>query len=147
MNEVLDLPQTREYQRMPYAGFWIRVGAALIDSIIVGVVNFAIAKAFIPGYAFMETNWPATAVSLITGIAYYVVMESSEKQGTLGKMALNLKVGKANGERISFANALGRYFAKYISAMILFIGYMMVGWDDKKQGLHDKIANTYVFEA
>ena len=146
MNEILDLPQTREYQRMPYAGFWIRVGAAVIVSIVVGAVNFGISKAFISGYSFMETNWTATGISVVTGIAYYVLMESSEKQGTLGKMALNLKVGKANGERISPANALGRYFGKYVSAIILGIGYMMVGWDDKKQGLHDKIANTYVFE-
>jgi uncharacterized RDD family membrane protein YckC len=147
MNEILDLPQAIEQRRLPYAGFWIRVGAYLVDGILLGIVNFAIAKAFISDYSFMEPNLAATGINSVLGIAYFVLMESSEKQATLGKMLLNLKVGKANGERLSVANALGRYFAKIISALILCIGFMMVGWDDKKQGLHDKIANTYVFEA
>ena len=81
------------------------------------------------------------------GIVYVVGMESSSRQATLGKMAVGIKVGNAEGEQLSFANALGRYFAKIVSAIILYIGFMMVGWDKKKQGLHDKIASTYVFYA
>ena len=62
-------------------------------------------------------------------------------------MAVGIKVGDQNGEQISFGNALGRYFSKILSALILLIGFMMVGWDEKKQGLHDKIAGTFVFYA
>lgn len=147
MNEILDLPQTHEVRKLPYAGFWIRVGAYFIDAIILGIVDFGIGKAFIPAYAFLETNWTANLISLVLGIAYFTLMESSEKQGTLGKMALNLRVGDRNGQQISVANALGRYLGKIVSAVIFCIGFMMVGWDDKKQGLHDKMADTYVFEA
>ncbi len=52
-------------------------------------------------------------------------MESSSRQATLGKMALSMKVTDLQGNRISFARATGRHFAKYISAMILLIGYIM----------------------
>lgn len=146
MDEILDLPQQQEFQQRHYAGFWIRVGAYLIDTIILGVANYAIGIVSTIGYNLMDSDWRGNLVSLALGLMYFSVMESSEKQATLGKMALNLKVGDANGQRISLSNALGRYLAKIISAVILCIGFMMVGWDDKKQGLHDKIANTFVYE-
>jgi uncharacterized RDD family membrane protein YckC len=60
---------------------------------------------------------------------------------------LGLKVTTTNGERISFGQATGRHFGKYISTIILFIGYLMMIWDDKKQTLHDKMANTLVVKA
>lgn len=72
-------------------------------------------------------------------------MESSVGQGTIGKMIVGIKVGDADGNQISFGNALGRYFAKILSFLILCIGFMMAGWDEKKQALHDKLADTYVF--
>ncbi len=92
----------------------------------------------------MQSNPLATVVSLVVNLSYFIVMESSEKQGTLGKMAVGVKVVDANGDRISVGAAVGRYFAKILSGLILLIGFMMVGWDDKKQGLHDKLAGTYV---
>jgi uncharacterized RDD family membrane protein YckC len=52
-----------------------------------------------------------------------------------------------NGHRISFANASGRFFGKYVSAIILLIGYLMMLWDDKKQTLHDKMAGTLVVKS
>jgi uncharacterized RDD family membrane protein YckC len=72
-------------------------------------------------------------------------MESSASQGTLGKMAVGIRVGDHEGEQITWPNALGRFFAKFLSSMIFYIGFMMAGWDNKKQGLHDKLADTYVF--
>ncbi len=87
------------------------------------------------------------AISIAIGLAYFAGFESSEKQATLGKQAVGIKVGNANGEQITFANALGRYFGKIISGLLLGIGFMMVGWDDRKQGIHDKLADTYVFYA
>jgi uncharacterized RDD family membrane protein YckC len=71
-------------------------------------------------------------------------MESSERQATFGKIALGIKVTDLNGDRISFAKASGRHFAKIISAIILLIGYIMAAFDSKKQALHDKMAGTLV---
>ena len=71
-------------------------------------------------------------------------MESSSRQATVGKMALGLKVTDLEGRRISFARASGRHFAKYISGMILLIGYIMAGFTERKQALHDMIAGTLV---
>ena len=87
-------------------------------------------------------------IGLIFGIVidwlYYSLMESSLNQATLGKMALGLKVTDLNGNRISFGRATGRYFGHYLSALILGIGYLMIAFSEKKQGLHDMIAETLV---
>jgi uncharacterized RDD family membrane protein YckC len=147
MNEILDAPASID-QQSKYAGFWIRVAASFIDAIIVGFVNGMISFGFLrtAGLQDMSNIIAYYLISLGLGIAYHTIMESSEKQATIGKMAVGIKVGDLNGERISFINALGRYFSKVIlCTLTLGIGYMMAGWDDKKQGLHDKLANTYVY--
>ena len=142
MEQILDAPEASE-QKMEYAGFWIRVGAAFIDGIILMVVQQLVILVF--GGSFSHPSGAAQGINMLVGILYTTLMESSEKQATLGKMAVGIKVGDEFGNRISFGNALGRYFAKLVSVITLFIGFMMVGWDAKKQGLHDKIAGTYVF--
>jgi len=71
-------------------------------------------------------------------------MEYSKTQGTLGKMALGLKVPDLEGEPISFARATGRYFGKIISGLILYIGYILAGLTEKKQALHDIMASCLV---
>lgn len=145
MDQILDAPQS-ENRIFNYAGFWIRVGAALVDGVILGILNVIISFIYLGTYSIYQSDTLLSVVSWILGILYYTLMESSERQATLGKMAVGIKVGDAHGNKISFANALGRYFAKIISAIILGIGFLMVAWDDRKQGLHDKIADTYVFE-
>jgi uncharacterized RDD family membrane protein YckC len=75
---------------------------------------------------------------------YYSLLESSAWQATLGKKALGLEVTDLDGNRISFGRATGRFFAKFISWMILFIGYIMAGFTEKKQALHDILAGTLV---
>ena len=77
---------------------------------------------------------------------YGALMESSPYQATLGKMALGMKVTDLYGNRISFARATGRHFAKYISMITLCIGFIMVGFTERKQGLHDMIAGTLVLK-
>jgi uncharacterized RDD family membrane protein YckC len=151
--EILD-PCDTGPKVLKYAGFWIRAGAMLIDLIVIGVSFFLamlLAIYFFMVYDIMEAKiafvisrsiWATWAV---LAIFYFASMESSSEQATLGKIAFRIKVGKSNGGKISFANAIGRYFSKMLSGMILYIGYIMVGFDEKKQGLHDKIANTYVF--
>jgi uncharacterized RDD family membrane protein YckC len=73
-------------------------------------------------------------------------MESGQKKATLGKQAMGLKVTDLSGGRINFGQASIRHFGKFISAIILFIGYLMMLWDSKKQTLHDKIAGTLVIK-
>jgi uncharacterized RDD family membrane protein YckC len=76
---------------------------------------------------------------------YYALSESSSWQATLGKKVLNLKVTDMTGQPISFGRASGRYFSKIITGMIpLFIGYIMAGFTEKKQAIHDMIASCLV---
>tara|TARA_B100001245_G_C22536040_1_gene269160 strand:- start:219 stop:485 length:267 start_codon:yes stop_codon:yes gene_type:complete len=82
--------------------------------------------------------------SLIYWWIYFAVMESSPTQGTLGKMAIGIKVTDLEGSRISFGRASGRHFGKLISGLILQMGFVMVAFTKKKQGLHDKMASCLV---
>ncbi len=119
-----------------YAGFWKRFAAYLIDAVIIGIA----------GAIFRAAAGDAIGGTLTTviGWVYFAVMESSEKQATLGKMALGIRVVDVDGNKISFARATGRYFSKIISALILMIGYIMAAFTAKKQALHDMIAGTLV---
>jgi uncharacterized RDD family membrane protein YckC len=123
---------------MMYAGFWKRAAALLIDSIIVGIIvglgNLILAE------------WLASLVGLVAGWLYWAGMESSASQATFGKQALKIYVTDINGQRISFMRATGRYFGKILSALILFIGYIMAGFTARKQALHDILANTLVMD-
>lgn len=142
---------------MQYAGFWIRVGAYLIDYIVMIIAQMAIFGIF--GVAMFgatsldpaDTSAFETAggiiaytITTVGGILYFVIMESSSKQATLGKMAVGIVVTDEHGQRISFLRALGRYFAKILSALVMFIGFIMVAFTDQKQGLHDIICSTLV---
>jgi uncharacterized RDD family membrane protein YckC len=143
MEQILDLPSTGQ-RTLNYAGFWIRFAAVFIDGIIFSVFFYGLLFA-LGGFMDPTAIMVSYAFALFGGIAYFVGMEASSKQATLGKMAVGIKVGDEFGNRISVGKALGRYFSKIISGLILYIGYMMAGWDAKKQALHDKIAGTYVF--
>jgi len=96
---------------------------------------------FVP---FFATIIRIAIISTILQWLYFSLMESSAWQATLGKKALGLTVTDLEGRRISFGRATGRYFAKIISSLILFIGYIMAGFTEKKQALHDLIAGTLV---
>ena len=150
----------------PYAGFWLRVVAYLIDGIILAVIYgllFLIGIAFVgvgsietiaremhngdaePPVAFFMMIIFVGFLCIIASWIYHAYLESSPNQGTLGKMALGLIVTDLQGRRISFGHATGRFFAKIITSLIpLGIGYMMAGFTEKKQALHDMIAATLV---
>lgn len=81
---------------------------------------------------------------IILLILYYSLMESSKYMGTLGKLALGIKVTDENGEKLSFLRSLGRNAAKILSAFTLMIGFLMAGWTQKKQGLHDIISRCLI---
>ena len=139
-----------------YAGFWQRFVAALIDGLIMYVVQMIVFSVF--GVSMMKADpnlladgLPASLViayviSLGLQVAYYAYLESSEKQATFGKQAMGLVVTDMNGGRITMLNAAGRFFSKIISGVILFIGYLMQPFTEKKQALHDMIAGTLVYK-
>jgi uncharacterized RDD family membrane protein YckC len=133
---------------MNFAGFWIRVLAYIIDIIPLAIIGVLLA--FASGDPLIDTdpNAPVYGISdllgLVIGIAYFVGFESSSYQATPGKMALGLIVTDSDGRRISPMRAVGRYFAKILSGLILMIGFIMVAFTDRKQGLHDMIASTLV---
>ncbi|HMV10085.1 MAG TPA: RDD family protein [Cyclobacteriaceae bacterium] len=145
MDEIIDTPQV-ERRIFHYAGFWIRVAAYLVDAILLWVVDVIVSYSLYGNYGFFDANYLQSIISFVVAVTYFSMMESSERQATIGKMAVGIKVGNEHGNRISFGNAVGRYLAKIPSAILLAIGFLMVAWDDRKQGLHDKLADTYVFE-
>ena len=135
---------------MSYAGFWKRVAAAIIDEIIIMIGGFAFGFVFvlvmvaggIDDLAVLEIMENILGIILIW--VYFAVMESSPTQGTLGKMALGIKVTDLEGDKIDFGRATRRHFAKIISALILYIGFIMVAFTQEKQGLHDMMAGCLV---
>ncbi len=139
-----------------FGGFWIRVVAYIIDSIVLAIASVPIAMIFgismmagldptaVSDEAAAGGNLLANLLSVVLGWLYYALMESSGMQATLGKKALGMIVTDESGGRISFARATGRYFAKILSALILLIGFIMVAFTERKQGLHDKLAGTLV---
>jgi len=142
-----------------YGGFWRRVAAYLIDAIILYIAQSVILMIFgvgvgIGGLAGQDAaNMAAAGMSLIVALIslvgqwlYFALMESSALQATVGKLALGVVVTDMAGNRISFGRATGRYFAKILSALILLIGFIMVGFTERKQGLHDLIAGTLVYK-
>jgi uncharacterized RDD family membrane protein YckC len=166
MQPVQPMPPVQPPQPAPvqYAGFWRRFVAYLIDSIIISVVSCIV---FIPifavlgigiGLSGMENEEaagfilaPLIGYILFAGLVlaaaewlYFALMESSNRMATLGKMAIGIKVTDLSGNRISFGRATGRYFGKILSGMIFMIGYIMAGFTEKKQALHDMIASCLV---
>lgn len=141
--------QSAEQGLTVYAGFWKRLAAFIIDWVIVYAVSLVfgfslgISFNYSPGGEGVADFFSGLLGIIITWV-YFALMESSKKQGTVGKMALGIKVTDMNGSRISFGRATGRHFAKYISTLILFIGFMMIAFTSKKQGLHDILAKCLV---
>ncbi len=134
---------------MTYAGFWKRVVAALIDGLVTTVLGFIAGGIF--GFIYGASTETAEVseivgqiAGLLVGWIYFASFESSAKQATLGKIALGIKVTDLSGAPIGFGKATGRHFAKVISALILFIGYIMVAFTQRKQGLHDIMAGCLV---
>ena len=148
---------------MRYAGFWRRLGAALVDFLVLAATMTALGALGLPIYRrreftadlaggsisasfHVDYNAFGLAVGLLLYWLYFAGLESSHRQGTLGKLALSIKVTDLAGGRIGFGRATGRYFAKYLSAAILLIGFVMAGFTRRKQALHDLIAGTLVVD-
>ncbi len=144
------------YQSAPigvqqYAGFGARFAAAFLDGLIVAGINFGVGFAIGFGYVVVSGNRDTGAAQVVATLIGYVlawlyeaIQESSAAQATIGKRALGIVVTDMSGQRISFGRATGRHFGKYISAIILLIGYIMAAFTEKKQALHDIMAGTLV---
>lgn len=149
--------------RIVYAGFWKRFAAYVIDSFVVGAVNYAIA---IPISLFAAVGLGASATPdnpfgsgaaialigvmyliqiLLPGI-YFGWMQASRHQASLGKMAIGIKVTRGDGAPIQFWRGFGRYYATILSSLILLIGFIMAGFTERKQALHDMICDTLVVD-
>jgi uncharacterized RDD family membrane protein YckC len=145
-----------------YAGFWLRFVAFIIDSIVLYFMGTIVTLPFLAAMGVrdvMRGHLPMSPeewmplmgafirlafIRMVLNWLYYALLESSTWQATLGKKALGLEVTDVEGRRISFGRASGRFFAKIISTLILFIGFIMAGFTEKKQALHDIIAGTLV---
>ena len=152
---ILDTPE-QSFAPTVYGGFWMRFLAALVDGIILAIPMYGLMFIFMDSFidfsnpeAMGEEPPIAGMMSLVIGLIvlqwlYYALMESGKNQATIGKMALNLKVTNMDGGRISFLQATGRHFGKIISGLIIYIGYIMAGFTEKKQALHDMMASCLV---
>lgn len=154
-----------------YAGFWLRFVAYIIDYIILYVISgfvivpllaavgisFGAATGGFSDFsqmtegdmiavatAFVTAIFAGSIITLVINVLYYTLMESSKYQATVGKIALGLKVTDMNGNKLDFVKALIRQIGKFVSGIILMIGYIMAGFTEKKQALHDMIAGTLV---
>lgn len=143
-----------------YAGFWIRVVAWIIDTIILMVIG-SIVQFAVLGTAFatmprIEPGGDPTAafagmmgtlgivylINITIGCLYEAGFIASSLSATPGKLAVGVKILRPDGSRVGPGRAVGRYFAKVLSALILCIGYIMVAFDSQKRGLHDMICDT-----
>ena len=151
-------PQTVA-RKVAYAGFWLRVMAWLVDSLVL-VIPTLLAAALVVAFLGLELPppeemtfgkmppmrffIPMEATFLTVHWLYFALMESSSWQGTLGKRALSIGVSDLQGRRISFGRASGRFFGKAISGMTFLVGYAMAGFTARKQALHDILAECLV---
>jgi uncharacterized RDD family membrane protein YckC len=140
-----------ENTEVEYAGFWVRLGATLIDTVLVMVITFPLLIA-IYGWEYFD---PDVNTGMLAGPADFlitwvlplvaVIWFWRSKQATPGKMALGLRVVDADtGGTLSTGQSVGRYFAYLASMLPLFLGFVWIAVDPRKQGWHDKLAHSVV---
>ena len=129
----LVLIKKKDYKKLPvkkrYAGFWWRVLAGLIDNIILAIISVALS--FIVPFIGVFIYW-----------LYFVILQSSEKRSTLGMRVCDIKIHDEHFNKLGFWRLTGRYFATGLSGIILLIGFFMIAFTKRKQGLHDLVART-----
>lgn len=148
MNKEKDL--SIDLDNVEFAGFWIRFCALIIDIILLIVLMFTTLFSEIlftlfgmPQLIFEIFN---AIISLGITFAYPILLTASNWQGTIGKKLCGLKVVDENGDKLTIFKSSLRCIGTFISAAVLFIGYIMAAFTDKKRALHDIIANTYVIK-
>ena len=138
---------------MPYAGFWIRFGARMIDGVIMWVVNMFV-NFFLAAFLGVRLTSPTGVWTYLgtiysfqfaLGVAYETIFVW-KYGGTPGKLILGLKIVRADGGDLGFGLALGRYAAAMVTNFTIGIGYVMAAIDDEKRALHDRLCNTRVIK-
>ena len=146
------------------AGFWKRVAAYFIDAFVIGAASQIVQMVLMFGFFGLNAGASDAEInpfSSATGIVfillvylvplgmqafYFAAFHASARQATLGKMAVGIKVVDDSGHRISLARGIGRYFAYVLSGLLLGVGFLMVAFTQRKQGLHDLICGTQVVD-
>jgi uncharacterized RDD family membrane protein YckC len=144
---------------LPYAGFWIRFAAKFIDGIILSVFN-NIVTAFLGVGAFqqygsgpqdpqmvaqeMTSAMLLAQLIIFTASCAYNTLFVGAYGGTPGKLLCGLRIVRPDGSKVTYLRAFGRFWAEWVSALTLLIGYIMAAFDDEKRALHDRIASTRV---
>jgi uncharacterized RDD family membrane protein YckC len=144
-------------RQVVYAGFWLRAVAYFIDLVLITVIAGTailvplMAQGAIPAdkpwFLLTEKSRQVLAIELLVQMIcwlYFASFESSSWQATPGKKMLGLMVTDIEGRRVTFARASGRFFAKLLSQFIFFLGFVMAGFTEKKQALHDMLARCLV---
>ena len=130
----LVLIKKKDYKKLPvkkrYAGFWWRVLAGLIDNIILGIISVV--------FSFMGAPFMGFFIYWL----YFVLLQNSEKRSTLGMRVCDIKIHDEHFNKLGFWRLTGRYFATGLSGIILLIGFFMIAFTKRKQGLHDLVART-----
>ena len=140
-------------QEVRYAGFWLRLAAMLIDTLLIIAITFPL-LVYIYGWGYFNPArtgfFAGTADILISWMApaIAVIVFWRAKQATPGKMLLSMKVvDAAGGGPLSIERCIGRYFAYAASILPAFLGFVWIAFDKKKQGFHDKLAGSVVVRA
>ncbi|WP_221033056.1 RDD family protein [Actomonas aquatica] len=138
-----------------YANFGRRFVAKLLDGFIVYVLNTVLQMLTMPLFASSFMRDPEAIftysiiiqlIGIVVGLSYGILF-IRKFDATPGKLALGLKVLRANGDKLSIGRIIGRYFSEWLSGLILAIGYLMAAWDDEQRTLHDRICDTRVIKA
>ena len=142
------MPLTDPFIQVEYAGFWVRVGAAIIDTLLLSIIILPVLTA-IYGSAYWSSDrliqGPADFLVTWVAPAIAVVLFWIARQATPGKMAVGVRiVDAATGGKPTSGQLVLRYLGYYIAMLPLFIGIIWVAFDPRKQGWHDKIAGTVV---
>jgi uncharacterized RDD family membrane protein YckC len=146
--------------QMVYATFWHRVGASFLDGLAVGLASVILLIPVIiasvnstfhpqpgdtPGHPQLSIGLQIYNMVISYGLpASYEIFLTGAYGATLGKMALRIKVVRADGSPINYGLSTGRYFAKILNCFTLYIGFLMPLWDEEKRALHDYICGTRV---
>jgi uncharacterized RDD family membrane protein YckC len=168
----MEVISNNDQNQIKYAGFWLRFAAYIIDQFLISIAGFIIVVPIIIGIIAFGINLKginspsdfftqqgllmvggiiglimlAILFNIVMNWLYYALMESSKFGGTLGKMAVSIKVVDMEGNRITFGRATGRYFARIVTNLTFLIGYIIAGFTEKKQALHDLIASCIVIQ-
>ena len=135
-----------------YSGFWRRFAAYLIDMVLVSLVILILSAAMgfsvgIGGVGGPGMSLLGVLIAIAAPWLYWAGMESSKHQATIGKMAMGMAVTDQFQNRLTFLRATARYYGKILSGMTLLVGFIMAGFTQRKQALHDMLAGTLVVNA